>query len=401
MSLPAELLGYEATSPRRTLWAEPGPRAHDPSLYRKAAALLARRILAEPPAPGGSPDLYAGPAGVAVFLAAHGRLNGERDCEARAREILEGIHRAALSPADPPAGWHSGGLTGLGSLVYACTLAARILDDPSWLDRALDLAARLDRSALAGDRCSDVAHGAAGTLLAILALRSLLPQERPERETLLDLARQCGGQLRRSWNAAALSNGFAHGASGVALALCRLAAAAGDGELLAAAFKGLEDERSLFVPEAGNWAISPGDPRRPVGWCYGAAGIALARIGLLRSLPPGLEADLAEPLRRDLRHALLSSWTAPTTPFDHLCCGTLSRAEAFLASWDFSRDPEDLRAAGTIAALVLRLAKTRGHFATGDGGSAETSFFQGLSGIGYTFLRLAEPGRLPSVLLFE
>ena len=59
----------------------------------------------------------------------------------------------------------------------------------------------------------------------------------------------------------------------------------------------------------------------------------------------------------------------------------------------------------TFAAQVVQRARQKGHFRLSSTGFEyrvfDIGFFRGLSGIGYQLLRMAAPGRLPSVLGFE
>ena len=61
--------------------------------------------------------------------------------------------------------------------------------------------------------------------------------------------------------------------------------------------------------------------------------------------------------------------------------------------------------ARTLISGMLARARRRGHFRLSASGAeypiVDPGFFSGLSGIGYTLLRLADPRALPSVLAFD
>jgi lantibiotic modifying enzyme len=67
--------------------------------------------------------------------------------------------------------------------------------------------------------------------------------------------------------------------------------------------------------------------------------------------------------------------------------------------------PAAVAAAVTLAERVIERARREEHFRLGPSEFEyrvfDPGFFRGLSGIGYTLLRLASPSRLPSVLAFE
>jgi lantibiotic modifying enzyme len=90
---------------------------------------------------------------------------------------------------------------------------------------------------------------------------------------------------------------------------------------------------------------------------------------------------------------------------DHLCCGTLSRAEGLLTAGLKCGRREWVGAAEALAGPVaerlqregIRAARTAGF----EHGLFQPGFFQGVSGIGYELLRLSRPEWLPSVAGFE
>src|SRR5262249_36095876 len=93
--------------------------------------------------------------------------------------------------------------------------------------------------------------------------------------------------------ASAPLTGFSHGAAGVAWALTELGAVSGEERFLRAALAGIAYERSLFLPEVGNWPdlrldfSHDADARSiPCGlaWCHGAPGIALGRLKMARHI---------------------------------------------------------------------------------------------------------------------
>jgi lantibiotic modifying enzyme len=85
---------------------------------------------------------------------------------------------------------------------------------------------------------------------------------------------------------------------------------------------GLDYERALFVPEAGNWS----DLRAELNltgqqvafanqWCHGATGIGFSRLGMLDVF------DTPEN-RQDIAAAVLLTLSQVLPPVDHLCCGS-------------------------------------------------------------------------------
>ena len=299
-----------------------------------------------------------------------------------------------------------GGATGCGSIIYALVTCARLLREPDLLRVAKRAAATLTRDRLQADRRLDVVAGAAGAALGLLSLHEAMGSE----ETL-SRALWCGEHLLerrsrsssgfRAWTSHSKQplTGFAHGAAGIAFALARLSEASGRSDFLEAAEEAVAYEDTLFSAEEANW---PGlRPHPPPGrgvlssWCHGAAGIGLGRLG-------GLDVLDTSQVRADIEAALRTTRAVGRGDFDQLCCGALGRVETLQVGGGLLSSSELDDAASELAAGVLA-SRARDGFRLAPGvGSADYApgFFQGLSGIGYQLLRLAQP-ELPAVLLFE
>jgi len=198
-----------------------------------------------------------------------------------------------------------------------------------------------------------------------------------------------------------LLTGFSHGAAGIAYALLRLYAATSETAFRDAAEEAIAYERSVFSPEAGNWPdfrlSTPEEPAFMTAWCHGAPGIGLARIGGLEAL------DMAE-IRADVEVALKTTLDHGVRGGDHLCCGSLGRAELLLEAASRLSRPELLETGRRWATgIVARAEQTDGYAVSPrlSGGMDSPGLFQGMAGIGYELLRLADPGGVPAVLLWE
>ena len=130
-------------------------------------------------------------------------------------------------------------------------------------------------------------------------------------------------------------------------------------------------------------------------WCHGAPGIALARA-CVRDVVA--QAEAMDTLNAAVDTTLAASVAGP----DHLCCGTLGRVDTLLTVGTVLGRVELRHASETRAAMVIRLATSRGAFRLDRGsGPPRAGFFRGLAGIGYQMLRLRQPEELPSVLAFH
>ena len=340
-------------------------------------------------------DLYHGLPGVALFFAALHLATGEPRWRTRAIACWKSVlpAQAETEPA-------LGACEGVGGRIYALAVLAVLLGDEEARAAARCQLGALTHGVIARDSRLDVAGGAAGAILALLAAYQVLGEgdalEWARRAALHLLKRQRpeGGWAAR----ASAAPGFAHGAAGIACALARLAALTGDTRLGEAARRGFAFEQSLADARRGEWrapARSAAGVRHVSmhAWCNGAPGIALALA--TSELPAAAQAGLAK--------ALAATRSVGFSGLDHLCCGSLGIIDVLLTCGQrLEREP--LRRAATArGVVVLRRARGSGGFtldAQAERPGVRLGLFHGLAGTGYEALRLACPERLPSVLAF-
>lgn len=340
-------------------------------------------------------SLYNGRAGIGLALAAAS--------EALDRDRFRRWAVAALDPvarADPPRA--PGGTTGVGSAVYALSVAADLLDRPAYADAATRHALGVTREALDADETFDLTAGTAGTLLGVLA-----HHERRGESAVLDRAVACGDHLldaavvergHRAWRTIGdvAIPGLAHGVTGIGYALARLGAATGDDRYREAARDALGYASTLYDPDRSNYRnpMESGEDRYRDRWCYGRAGCELARIGAGTALGD-------DRLVRDAAASLSATAAADPSHRDWLCCGNFGRVAALIeAARRGDRDADDAR---RLAARCLARRDKGGSVSMPGHGPAipNPTFFSGASGAAYVLLRLASPETLPCVALLE
>ncbi len=353
-------------------------------------------------------DLYEGLGGMALFFGYLAHSTGRADFEALARAALEPVREDWREPGQ---GARSGVgvFVGRGAAVYVLSHLATLWNEPSLLDEAL-----AGLSALAplieADTRLDLLSGSAGLAVALLGLYRMTADAR-----CLELARRCGERLvatavpvsegASGWDVevgAAPLAGFSHGAAGICHALLELAAATGEARYAELARRGLAYERSLFVPERGNWKdlrALEGTPASTAGafmamWCNGASGIALGRLLSLRHLDgPETRAELATALEATLRTGFGGSHC--------LCHGDVGNLEVLHRAGEVLGEPRWTRAALRRASAVLREGREHGWRCGLPRGSESPGMLMGLAGVGHGLLRLSAPAQVPSVLSLE
>lgn len=345
--------------------------------------------------------LFDGRPGIALFLAAMasaGAGGRYRDAALQAIEPILALARAQSGHcrAQLLRSTGIGGLTGIGATVYSLVRIGEFLVEPEFMEHATWFAEALTPASIARDRQLDIVNGTAGALLALLRLFDLTSA--PE---LLSRAVLCGEHLlgsslptahgHRAWPSSAGATpltGFSHGASGIGHALLALFARTRRPEFRDAALEGFAYERSLFDPAAGNWRdLRGGNAPYMAGWCHGAPGIGMARVAALEVCAHELLAD-------DLARAVDGTLRVARAPVDHYCCGEFGRIT-------FLGEAKQETAARSRAGRLLADQRLSGHFRLfTDVPEAENpGFFQGLAGIGYGWLRLADKAEFPNVLM--
>lgn len=127
-------------------------------------------------------------------------------------------------------------------------------------------------------------------------------------------------------------------------------------------------------------------------WCHGAPGIGLARLCCLPHL------DDAE-IRSEINTALKTTLTHGFG-FNHsLCHGDLGNLELLLQASQTLDDPQWKTQVDRLAAIILESIDKHGWLCGVPLGVETPSLMTGLAGIGYGLLRLAEPTRVPSILV--
>ncbi|MCP3101661.1 type 2 lantipeptide synthetase LanM family protein [Myxococcus sp. K15C18031901] len=353
-------------------------------------------------------DLYDGLGGIALFHAALEHVSGTgREMALAALSSLRRFVASATPELAAQEGYPLGAASGIGSFLYVLCRTSSLLGEPALLDDASRAASLITPEVIAADDQFDTVSGAAGALLGLLVLHQATGLE-----TALERARRCGAHLlehQRPCEPAGAAwfarkgrplTGIAHGAAGIALALLRLHAVVGDSRLRVAAERALAFEDSVFVPSEAGWPdfrhVRGGAPSFTNTWCHGAAGVGLARLS-------GRAVLDSVAVRRDIDAAVSRVRKQGLGDRDGVCCGQAGVIELLFSAARSSAD-EGLEAlALRQASAVVRRARTGGYRFAGveQGGFLEPAFFQGLSGIGYQLLRLAFPGRLPSVLVWE
>ncbi|HEU4391192.1 MAG TPA: type 2 lanthipeptide synthetase LanM, partial [Blastocatellia bacterium] len=357
-------------------------------------------------------DLYSGIPGIALFLGYFASVTGEERYSNLARLAIGPLRKQieVELPQGPLRG-AIGGFTGWGGLVYALTHLSSIWSEPALIAEAEAVAGQLSEQ-IQQDQALDVISGSAGCIGALMSLYRYWPSERT-----LATAIQCGERLLEraqshesgaAWMTTLKSTqpltGYSHGAAGMAWALLQLAAASGEKRFERAAREAIAYERAVFDPEKQNWpdfrdmSDFQEDPqneprgRMMCAWCHGAPGIGLSRIGMMPYL------DDAE-LISEIRTAVNSTFAKGFGNNHSLCHGDLGNIDLLLEAERLNKNLVSKTDLDRVTAVIHNSIKSNGWLCGVPLGVETPGLLTGLAGIGYELLRLAEPDRVPSVLM--
>lgn len=358
---------------RRAVWSD--------GVCSWVGAVPAPPVRGRPGAPTAAalgPDLYAGTAGVALYLA---HLYRRTSDPLHRRTALGAIGHAlrrgrALPPARTLA--HHTGRLGISVTAARC---APLLDEPALIPGARAL---LADGPLPPD--PDLLSGVAGTACGLVELAAVTG-DGGLRDRAVALAPVLAGSRP------ALT-GMAHGTAGIVHALLELHAVSGLEGLRVAAAAAARREDALFDPGTANWPDLRPDPDRDgedpraesaMGWCHGAPGIVLSRR---------LDADAPGPRLR-AGGDTAARWAAAAIATGR---GNLSLCHGLTGVVECLRDgmpgPD---AEALVAGTVDRIRRHRGPWPCGIDTGETPGLFLGVAGIGLFLLRCGDD-RVPNVL---
>lgn len=382
---------------------------------RRINGSMARWPVNRPTVAALPPGVYEGTAGVALYLA---RVHEETQDPRMRRVALAAMRRAvngAFSIVDPmrSRGYYIGAI----GVACAAVEAGQRLGEPALLDRARAIV-REAFERRKEPRYHDIIFGAAGAIPALLWYA-----EETGDETAIELAQWHGSDLVRvanvdedaySWGPEIPKKhvrpmtGFSHGAAGYGWALSFLVAQGASPRVEAAARGAFRYERKWFDAKERAWRDlrtdwAPGKPiqrRFAVFWCHGSPGIGLSRIAAAENLK---DARLRKEIGFALEHSLRTSREMFGRPQEDVCgChGIVGNAECIWEMGAAVGDPRGKLFAEEAADWLLD------RFGPGTGVEWPTAITQGLyptlltgvAGAGSLLLRLARPGKYPTILL--
>jgi type 2 lantibiotic biosynthesis protein LanM len=347
-------------------------------------------------------DLYAGSSGIILSLAYLGSFGFGRYTEL-ARRALNTL-RARLENTGKNIR-SIGALDGWGGIIYMLSHLAALWQDTELLSYANSMVERLPEL-IDKDESLDVIGGCAGCIGALLALNQVSPSDKA-----LGIAAKCGDRLVAraqkvegglGWftNVETVKpiTGFAHGAAGISWSLLELAARTGNTNYRDTALEASRYEHSQFSSAAGNWAENaPGSETAgketgpSMAWCYGAPGIGLARVAAMKYIDHPV-------VRKDLQRAIQATSSYGFGANHSLCHGDLGNLDFLFQASQAIGSQELVLKVDDLANQIIASMKKYGWLCGVPLSVESPALMNGLAGICYGLLRMADPDRVPSVL---
>ncbi len=261
----------------------------------------------------------------------------------------------------------------------------------------------------------DLIDGAAGAVPALIQLSKKIPMP-----SLKDFILSIAGYLIEkadkqpngwSWNTMQERTnnltGYGHGAAGFAAAFAELFAFTGNKQYLEIAKSVVSYEDGHFHAPQQNWpdfrsfgaAPQPVETVCSIAWCHGAPGIGLARLRMLELTNDPFFAQGAS-IAVD---TTLKSLSVMALGNYSLCHGVFGNAELLLYAAEVLAKPALLDSSTAAAEECITEYLQKGIPVPNglQSGHETPDFMLGSSGIGYFFLRLAAPDKVPGVLLLR
>ena len=355
-------------------------------------------------------DLYNGLPGIIVFLAHLGLHTNESKYTDFARLAFESL-KIRLSEMNNRVK-AIGGFDGLGGLLYFYLHLGVIWQDSELLLEAETYVEKI-QGLIEEDKTFDVIGGTAGAIWALYSMHQCKPSER-----VVNCIVQCADHLINHakhletgvvWETN-LSNiplsGISHGQAGIAYALLIAFSVSGKSCFRDVAAGAIAYERTLFSPKLENWVdlrekdenslIIENDStiHSMTAWCHGAPGIGIARLWSLQHIEDPI-------IQEEIKIAVKTTLSTGFGQNHSLCHGDLGNLDFLLQVRQKSNFIDVNAQIKNITSLVYKNI-SEGGWLCGLPISVETpGFMTGLAGIGYGLLRLIDPEKTPSVLIFE
>ncbi len=358
-----------------------------------------------------SPYVYGGIGGISLFLAYLSEFNHNNLISDCLQGAVSNLIVLSEAKSNKVFSYYNGKL-GVADVLITI---GQLKNNKAWEEAGWNLLLSVKDESI-HDNDLDVINGVAAVIPMLLRLHRI-----NQYDWLKAMAERCGELIKQkaiytnnycSWitmpGSSALT-GYSHGNTGICLALFELYNSTGNQDYLNMAFHGIAYERSLFNPSVQNWPDlrqAPGtalsSPKYAQSWCHGAPGMVLPYIRAWQISKDNTLLTEAHAAAITTANGLFTA----NANFS-LCHGILGNAEILHTAGIIMGD-ESLIAKAHEAAKYGIDKVTNFHLQWPSGVSdpnggnenfENLSLLLGTSGIGYFYLRMAYPEKVPSIMM--
>jgi hypothetical protein len=366
-------------------------------------------------------SIFTGTTGIVLFFVALYQYTGDASYLQTAVEGTRWCVQYAKEADKRYVSFYSGH-TGV---VYLCCKMYEITQDPAYLAKALQLVNELTPWLQEGNNISDFTSGDAGNLFVLTYVHALTGEQdiltliQTGLDRLIDAALISRQGLKWGYIPNSLDSlcGLSHGASGIGYVLLELGHYFQNKALVWLAEQAFLYEAQYFRKSLHNWLdlrvytdhlthtqtlqkkkasllVKGGDVN---AWAHGTAGIGLIRLRAVEILGnQTYKKEAQSAVTKTLRD--LSRWDRPSD--FSLSSGLGGLSELLVAASTTFAAPALLTQARKLAFDAITLRKKIGYFPSVWGQGRECpSLLLGKAGIGYSFLRVLNSGKVDSILL--
>lgn len=346
-------------------------------------------------------DFYGGTAGIACLLAEAYQITRDEIFRITARAAI----RTACDSVESLNEREQVGLyDGLAGVMLAAVLVDGICDEDDAPQTALVILHALEHHLPNCDK-SDIVSGYSGILLSFLWCWRKLNHNQ-----YLELALRCGERLRElavededgalSWRSGQFGErltGYAHGCSGIALALLELYIATSQTDFLKLSQLAIRYEDKFYSEIHRNWLDLrniAGHNQCSVAWCHGAPGILISRLRAFETT--GFKKYLEDAqIASETSFLAAQSYLRRPQSDASLCHGSAGLMLCLWEAGQFFNDRRLILKAEALGARILADRMMNGCWANAFSLLEDTpQLMLGYTGIGYSFLRLGKAGTL-------
>ncbi len=334
--------------------------------------------------------LWDGNIGIALFFAALAKITGKSQWYEYTEQSLTSVQNtfSSLSPLQQHRIGIDIGVAGLGSMIYGLETIGKLLDSQNFTSTSHKILECITPELIERDVYFTVLNGSAGGILGLLALAE-------SSSVALELARKCGNYLinqKGDSDKTPKPIGFSSGMAGIAYSLLRLYKVTGDGIYLETAKIAITYERLSFDRQSGTWNdFRSNSPKISMSWANGVTGIGMARLGGLSELDtPNIREEIDNALQAIKQYSIWGE--------NDLMWGNCGRIETLLVAANAFNHPDLLELTKLWGNTIPKLHRS---LLENENDLINPSFLHGISGIGYTLLRLIYPHLLPCILLWQ